>query len=926
MPLNYSTLKYMSEVEVESSSAALPTQDSGLMRLKKRLAPHKQLLIRIFYIVMIAAVIFVAQGELRSISGKDMQMLLREQSPGVIIGFLFLGIIAFTATGLYDVFAARHFSVQLPLREALRTGWVAQAFNNFAGLGGLTGGTIRARRYQHAGADKKLALRITLAVWAANLLGLFLLLLCTLPLAVRWEGAFAIVPLTAGIYIPLYFFGQHIRIGKIDLSHSLLAKQNFRQKCEMAFGSVVDWLAAALFFWACLSIFAPEIGLGITIFIYVSATLVGLLSMLPAGIGSFDVTVIALFSEMGVNTEKLLLGIILFRIAYYVLPWLLALLVSVDDLASRRNRVYSIVQGEKIVNHLLSLGMLICGLVLIASTLVPPSLAQVFHFSQIIPHAVRVTSALTSMLIGVLLLILSVGLHRRIRRIYWATLILLPVGAISCITKGLHYEEAAVLFVFAVLLYLARDSFDAEPLRLTWPAFIISAAVFILLPLLLLVARHAVIQQMAPFYVRFISTGHTYWSRAVFYICLASLIAFLLLFSRSKKLLFTPPREQDISKFQNFLAQYGENTYSYLYALGDKEVFYNTQEDIAFLYRPNRGALIVLGDPLGDREALRDSVRVEEALAELFSYAEQHDMTVVFYEIAGKFLEPLIAQGLNILKIGEDAYVDLLVYSNVGNSGKVFRRMRNRMKQNGTHFEMLYPPFSADLLAELAEVSECWLGERHEMGFSLGYFDKYYLSNGPIGIVRSERRIEGFANIVQVGQEIASFDLMRFRPDAPGGTMDGILVSLIEWAKDQGYKKFNLGMAPLSGVGRHRYAHRMEKIVKLIHDFGDRFYNFRGLWAYKEKFKPSWQARYLAYISTKSLPSVLISLVWTINKENLRESTTPARQLIARNTLDARSVPAASVTPEDVSTVEVAQAAAIVSVASDAVKPPQECN
>lgn len=151
-----------------------------------------------------------------------------------------------------------------------------------------------------------------------------------------------------------------------------------------------------------------------------------------------------------------------------------------------------------------------------------------------------------------------------------------------------------------------------------------------------------------------------------------------------------------------------------------------------------------------------------------------------------------------------------------------------------------------------------------------------------------------------------------------GGTMDGILVSLIEWAKDQGYKKFNLGMAPLSGVGRHRYAHRMEKIVKLIHDFGDRFYNFRGLWAYKEKFKPSWQARYLAYISTKSLPSVLISLVWTINKENLRESTTPARQLIARNTLDARSVPAASATPEDVSTVEVAQAESTVSAALDA--------
>ena len=49
------------------------------------------------------------------------------------------------------------------------------------------------------------------------------------------------------------------------------------------------------------------------------------------------------------------------------------------------------------------------------------------------------------------------------------------------------------------------------------------------------------------------------------------------------------------------------------------------------------------------------------------------------------------------------------------------------------------------------------------------------------------------------GEELA-VDLMRFGPDAPRGAMDFLFIELMLWARVQGYRWLNLGMAPLSGL------------------------------------------------------------------------------------------------------------------------------
>jgi phosphatidylglycerol lysyltransferase len=85
------------------------------------------------------------------------------------------------------------------------------------------------------------------------------------------------------------------------------------------------------------------------------------------------------------------------------------------------------------------------------------------------------------------------------------------------------------------------------------------------------------------------------------------------------------------------------------------------------------------------------------------------------------------------------------------------------------------------------------------------------------------------------------------------------------WGKAQGYRWFNLGMAPLAGLDAHRLAPTWHKLGRLIHRYGEDFYNFEGLRQYKEKFQPEWRPRYLAAPGRLALPRVLLDVTTLIS-------------------------------------------------------------
>ena len=90
--------------------------------------------------------------------------------------------------------------------------------------------------------------------------------------------------------------------------------------------------------------------------------------------------------------------------------------------------------------------------------------------------------------------------------------------------------------------------------------------------------------------------------------------------------------------------------------------------------------------------------------------------------------------------------------------------------------------------------------------------------------------------------------------------MDFLFVSLFFHGKEQGYRRFNLGMAPLASVGQFHGAHVRERLANLLFQHGENWYNFQGLRFYKEKFDPDWTPRYMAYQNAWEWPAAITNV------------------------------------------------------------------
>lgn len=92
----------------------------------------------------------------------------------------------------------------------------------------------------------------------------------------------------------------------------------------------------------------------------------------------------------------------------------------------------------------------------------------------------------------------------------------------------------------------------------------------------------------------------------------------------------------------------------------------------------------------------------------------------------------------------------------------------------------------------------------------------------------------------------ATIDLMRHLPDGSRVTMDFLFIELMLALKSQGYKDFNLGMAPLAGLADHPQARIWDRFGTYLFRHAGHFYNFDGLRRFKAKFDPTWKPKYLA--------------------------------------------------------------------------------
>lgn len=286
-------------------------------------------LIRVIVILLVIALVVLFSS--RQIAGINMEELRNaaEELTLPVFGLVGLfGFASFLIVAGYDLVENHFHPSGLSKILLLFISWTSQSFGRFLSSGGLSGGALRIKLYRRYESSRDNAVNYGARIWAAGLTGLCLLIWLSLPFAIgRFDPVIFIPAAVFSLYLPFYYLTGYIKIGKLNIKDSPIGKMPLREKASLHFASFLEWSAAFLFFVYTISLFSPLISIPILLFIYAASTAIGYLSFIPGGLGSFDLVAISLLSVSGLATERVLLSLLLFRIFFYIAPFVIFMIV-----------------------------------------------------------------------------------------------------------------------------------------------------------------------------------------------------------------------------------------------------------------------------------------------------------------------------------------------------------------------------------------------------------------------------------------------------------------------------------------------------------------------------------------------------------------------------------------------------------------------
>ncbi len=632
---------------------------------------------------------------------------------------------------------------------------------------------------------------------------------------------------------------------------------------QMAISSI-DWALAAGVFYALLPP-APDLTFPHLLGMFLLAQVAGVVSHVPAGLGVFETMMVLLLSPW-LPGDAVLGTALAYRLAYYLLPLAVAIVLFAGfELRERREALRraggALAQwAPELVPRVFAITTFAAGVVLLLSSATPAAGGRLELLQHLLPLPVLEVSHFLASLVGVALLLLARAIQQRVDAGYVLTLVLLAAGASFSLLKGLDWEEATLLSaMFLALLpchrfFYRRSSLLAQSFTPGWMAGVALALIgtgFVVL----LAYRH--VEYSHDLWWQFELEGHAPRSlRAL--VGGAGLLAFFALarLLRTAPPVLPAPTPGEIERALPIVLHASRSS-AHLALLGDKQLLFHESGAGFVMYGVSGRSWVAMGDPVGPPDLRR------ELAWQFHEVADAHRGLTVFYEVGAEDLPIYLDLGLSLRKLGEEARVRVPDFSLDGGARKGLRQTVRRMEREGASFEVLPADAVPAVLDDLAVISDAWLESKstREKRFSLGCFDRDYLSRSPVAVVRRHGRIVAFANVWAPDvREECSLDLMRYDDDAPSGVMEFLFIELLLWAQKQGYQWFSLGMAPLSGFEHHRLAPLWNRLGALLFRHGENLYNFRGLRAFKQKFDPVWEPRYLASPGGLTLPFVLTQI------------------------------------------------------------------
>lgn len=838
------------------------------------------LLLKIIFLGSVLAfvvnqVAHIAQG----MSWQDILETMDQQSRLRIVGMILIGFFCVLPMLLYDYVVVKVLEEQgkAPMKgwDWFVSAWVTNTINNLAGFGGVVGATLRANFYGKD-IERKKVLAVVSKVALFLLSGLSILSLVTFVdmFSIRTEGPFKeywIWLLVGSIIAPaLLIF--------VSIKKRTLFKEFFPKGIVLLFGaSLGQWLGSMTAFLMIGFLMQVDVSLLEVYPLFVVATVIGMLSMVPGGMGTFDVLIILGLSQLGVQQSTAVVWILYYRLFYYVLPFLTGSGLFIHQTGMKINRFFDNLPqlfSQKVAHFILVCALYFAGIMMVLLSTITnlSAISQIFQF--LLPFSFDFLDQTLNMLVGILLLGLARAISMKVKKAYLPTIGLLIFGIVNTISRTTSLKLIIVYLIILLAVFLARKEFYREKFVYSWGALIFDGILFGLLFIIYSVAgyfgRHpektALISEKFVFF-----PSDDVWLSGLIGLGI-SVVALGSLYKYLTAAPFRLGENYQEERLTKLIEKYGGNMASHLFYIKDYGYFYyqEKEEDVVlFGYKIKANKCFIFGDPLGEREKWREATLAFAEEADLLGYQ------LVFYRVSKEYVTLLHDFGFNFVKTGEEGAVDF----SKGKEKEILLAVHGleieHIVKQGYTFEM-YPQLSDEIFHEIKRVSDSWLGNQKEKSFTVGRFDKQYLSLAPFGVMRAANRaIVGFITVKPIKEhQKVSYDLLRYTEEVADFAEDFLLANFIQYYQEKSFLAVDLGMAPLSNVGESKYAFLAEKIIHIFYKYDSQIYGFQDTRKKMERFVTNWEPCYISYRQRSNIFLTMIQLTLLIGRGGERGKDT----------------------------------------------------
>ncbi|MGO2100277.1 bifunctional lysylphosphatidylglycerol flippase/synthetase MprF [Vagococcus salmoninarum] len=834
-----------------------------LKKLSYWLKKYSSILKIIFLFSVLLFVINQMTSILQGMTWLDLKNVLLGQGRRNLLKMVAVGLVAVLPMLTYDWVTLDILEEQgkprLPRKELFTSGWTTNTINNLAGFGGVIGATLRGRFYGSGVGTRKVITTVS-KVAIFMLSGLSVLCLITLsdififrpnnPYRTYW-----IWLLGGSLYTPLL-------ISFIKLKgQKLFADFSNRRLALLVLGSFGQWLGALGAFLVIGFIIEVPVDLLQVYPLFVTATFIGMISMVPGGMGTFDVLMIVGLGHVGISKELALAWLLYYRIFYYLIPFLTGIFSYLHQTSAKINQFFDELPqlfAQKTAHFILVCMVYFAGVMMILLSTVPNLSNLSWLFQKIMPFSFDFLDQTLNMLIGFLLLGLARGVSHRVKKAYLPLLAVLIFCIANTVTRDISWKLLLFYGFLIACVYWSRREFYRKQLLFTWESLIFDGVLYGLLFILYSVVGFYSTERLehGELPAKFLLfPSEDVWLQGLAGVVLAAITIYLLyhyLGSQEKPGVF-----YDDNRVSWLLEKYGGTSYSHLVFLKDKRNYYYQEkgwDKVFFTFEIQSSKLFVLGDPVGK------SSLFHAATSQFLAEADKLGYQLVFYGITDDYALSLHDLGFDFMKLGEEAQLNLRAEDSLSRNFHTKNLSTERLANQGYTFQYYEGPHSEELLREVAKVSEIFNQGREERYFAVGRFNINYLNHGDIGVVYNEfRELVAFCSVrIQGDNGFLAYELLRYKEDLPEGITDFLLIHILETCQKRQVANFSFGLAPLAKVGEAQTAFMKERLLHTCYKYSYPITNFKDIRLFKDSFSPDWQGRYLSY--PKNTNSVFLML------------------------------------------------------------------